>query len=258
VDLNFDKSKRNLMPGTLVIQSHRDPLPHPWLQLCLDSVKAWARTNGYDYRFVGDELFDAVDTRLQKNFSRQKIVVSDLARLKWLQRALGESYACVVWCDADFLIFEQKRFLLPETAYALGRELWVQRDKAGKLRVYRKVHNALLMFRQGNHFLDFYADSAEQLLGLNQGGVPAQFIGPKLLTALHNIVMCPVMECAGMLSPLVMRDLLAGKGDALDLFRDKSQESIAGANLSSSLTETEGSSDTDMETLIATLLEAGI
>jgi hypothetical protein len=50
---------------------------------------------------------------------------------------------------------------------------------------YVKVHNAFMMFRQGNHFPDFYTDAAERLLDLNQGAMPAQFIGPKLLTALH-------------------------------------------------------------------------
>ena len=246
------------MPATLVIQSHRDPLPFRWLRPCLDSVERWACASGYDYRYVDDELFDSVDARLLKKFGKQKVILSDLARLKWLQGGLVEGYQCVVWCDADFLIFDQKRFLLPETAYALGREVWVQQDKTGKLRIYRKAHNALLMFRQDNHFLDFYADTAERLLRLNRGAMPPQFIGPKLLTALHNIAICPVMECAGMLSPLVMRDLLVGKGDALDLFRDKSPESIAGANLSSSLTEAEGFSEVDMETLITILRDKGI
>ena len=246
------------MPATLVIQSHRDPLPFRWLRHCLDSVERWASASGYDYRFVGDELFESVDAELLDKTGSQKVIASDLARLKWLQRGLTEGYECVVWCDADFLIFDQHRFVLPGTAYALGREVWVQCDRANKLKVYRKVHNALLMFRQGNHFLDFYADTAERLLRLNHGGMPAQFIGPKLLTALHNIAVCPVLECAGMLSPLVIRDLLAGQGDALELFRDKSPQSIAGANLGSSLTESEGLSDAEMEMLIGVLLDRGV
>ena len=233
-------------------------MPFRWLRPCLESVKRWACASGYDYRFVGDELFDSMDAELLDKTASQKVIASDLARLKWLQRGLADGYECVVWCDADFLIFDQSRFVLPGTAYALGREVWVQCDRANKLKVYRKVHNALLMFRQGNNFLDFYADTAERLLHLNRSGMPAQFIGPKLLTALHNIAICPVMECAGMLSPLVMHDLLAGKGGALALFRDKSPYALAGANLSSSLIESEGLSDVDMETLIAILLDKGV
>jgi hypothetical protein len=47
---------------------------------------------------------------------------------------------------------------------------------------------------------------------MNQGRIPAQFIGPKWLTALHNIALGPVIESAAILSPLVMRDYLAGQG----------------------------------------------
>jgi hypothetical protein len=233
-------------------------LPLRWLRPCLESVRRWACANGYEYRFVGDELFDPVAPDLLEKTASQKVIATDLARLKWIQSSLADGYECVVWCDADFLIFEPQRFALPGTAYALGREVWVQRNDDGKLRFYKKVHNAFLMFRQDNHFLDFYADTAERLLHLNRGHMPPQFIGPKLLTALHNIAICPVLENAAMLSPLVMRDLLTGDGEAVDLFRDKSQELPAGVNLSGSLTAAEGLNDVDMETLIAMLQGKGI
>ena len=242
------------MSATLVIQSHRSPLPWTWLRPCLDSVANWARVRGYDYRFVDDRIFDLLEPDLKQKTHGQTVIASDLARLKSLQQGLLEGYACVIWCDADFLIFNVDEFILPEADFALGREVWVQPDKEGRLRSYVKVHNAFMMFRRGNHFLDFYADSAQRLLRLNQGRVPPQFIGPKLLTALHNIVCCPVMETAGMLSPAVMHDLLAGEGEALELFRQKSPDVPAGANLSSSLTEREGLTDEHMITLIQLLL----
>ena len=245
------------MSATLVIQSHRVPLPCAWLQPCLDSVANWAQVKGYDYRFVDDQIFDLLEPGLAEKLQGQPVIASDLARLKSLQQGLAEGYACVVWCDADFLIFNTDEFILPETDFALGREVWVQPGEHGNLRPYVKVHNAFLMFRQGNHFLDFYADTAERLLRLNQGRMSPQFIGPKLLTALHNIAFCPVMETAGMLSPAVMHDLLAGAGEALDLFHRKSPAALAGANLSSSLTEREGLTDAHMESLIQLLLSSG-
>lgn len=244
------------MPATLVIQSHRDPLPYQWIKACLESVQAWASDNGYDYRFIDDSLFDCLDADLRQKLGAQKVIASDLARLIHLQKGLGEGYDCVLWCDADFLVFDPRKLVLPESAYALGREVWVQSDESGKLRAYRKVHNALLMFRRGNSFLDFYADSAARLLRLNQGGVPAQFIGPKLLTALHNVVVCPVLETAGMLSPLVIRDLLAGQGKALSLLLEKSTHSLAAANLGASLCQGEGFAEADMARLIAALQAA--
>ncbi len=246
------------MSAILVIQSHRDPLPFEWLRTCLESVAGWAHANRFDYRFIGDQIFDLLTPALLEKVSEQPVIASDLARLKGLQRGLAEGYDCVIWCDADFLIFDPEQFILPDSDFVLGREVWVQQDESGKLKSYTKVHNAFLMFRRGNHFLDFYSDTAERLLELNQGRMSPQYIGPKLLSALHNIAQCPVMEVAGMLSPLVMRDLIAGQGDALELFIEKSHRALAGANLSSSLTEREGFTEVEMETLIKQVMLKGI
>jgi hypothetical protein len=246
------------MTTTLVVQSHRSPLPFSWLQACIDSVAGWSQANHYQYRFIGDEVFDLVASDLRDKAGPQTVIATDLARLRALQQGLAEGFDCVVWCDADFLIFEPNEFVLPAADFSFGREVWVQQDDKGKLRAYPKLHNALLMFRRGNACLDFYIDTAERLLRLNQGGVPPQFIGPKLLTALHNIARFPVMETAGMLSPLVMRDLIDGEGEALRLFREKSPVTLAGANLSSSLTAAEGFTEAEMQTLIRQLLSQGI
>ena len=110
------------------------------------------------------------------------------------------------------------------------------------------------MFRRGNVFLDFYIDAAERLLRRNNGPMPPQFVGPKLLTALHNVVQCPVLETAGMLSPPVVADLLAGGGDALTRFRDESPVPVAGANLCASLLADAGFDARDIAAVIDGLL----
>jgi len=246
------------MPDTLVIQSHRRPLPFGWLEPCLDSVAGWASLNAYDYRFVGDEIFELIDPALRRRLAARPVIASDLARLKALQQGLAEGYGRVVWCDADWLVLRPRDFRLPAAEFALGREVWIQPGAGGGWRSYFRVHNALLMFARGNAFLDFYAATAERLLRLNQGPMAPQFIGPKLLAALHNIAQFPVMESAAMLSPPVMRDLLTGGGDALALFREKSPETPAGANLCSSLSADEGFTETDMNRLIEILFEQGV
>ncbi|MBV1931732.1 MAG: hypothetical protein KUG71_08435 [Porticoccaceae bacterium] len=230
---------------TLVIQSHRQPLPFSWLAQCLDSVKNWAAQRDFDYQFLGDEIFELLPQWVLEKTQSQRVVATDLARLKWLQKCLRAGYQRVVWLDADFLVFAPEKFHLPGESelaenYRLGREVWVQPIDSGKEvpekhKVYKKVHNAFLLFGQGNSFLDFYTAHAERLLAKVTGNVPPQFIGPKLLTALHNIVQCPVQENAGMLSPWVIRDILSGGGLALDMFHNKSPEPLAGANLSASL-----------------------
>jgi hypothetical protein len=246
------------MSDTLVVQSHREPLPFSWLEACLDSVAGWARWCGYDYRFVGDEIFDRLAPPLRDRLATRPVIASDLARLRLLQQGLVEGYRRVVWCDADWLIFRPGEFLLPQTGFAPGREVWIQDDGNGGLRSYFRVHNALLLFARDNTFLDFYTATAERLLSLNEGPMPPQFVGPKLLSALHNIAHFPVMEGAAMLSPLVIRDLLDGGGRALDLFRDKSVSPPAGANLCASLAADEGFGESEMKRLIDLLLEDGI
>jgi hypothetical protein len=242
------------MPRTLVIQSHRSPLPYAWLEHCLASVRDWCARYDYEYRFMGDELFECLPDSLREKTRRQPVVATDLARLRVLQQALAKGYERVVWMDADFLVFRPEQLSLPEQSYAAGREVWVQRDGAGKLKVYRKVHNAFLLFARGNSFLDFYADTAQRLLTLNDAPMPPQFIGPKLLTALHNLARLPVLECAGMLSPLVIGDMLAGSGPALELFRGSSSQPIAAANLCVSSCDKREVSEQAMEQLIERLL----
>ena len=225
------------------------------MEKTIHSVKTWAAFRHFDYRFLGDELFDALPQGLQAKTRTQPVVASDLGRLKALKAALGDGYQTVIWCDADFLIFLPEKLDLPPENFGLGREIWIQRDRrSGKPRAYTKVHNAFLFFREGNAFLDFYADSAERLIHTHDGPFAPQFLGPKLLTAIHNIVQCPVVESAGMLSPLVIKDLLNGSGPFLDLFRKHARHPIAAANLCGSLTANGEMSDQEVSDLIDLLL----
>lgn len=188
---------------------------------------------------------------------QQIVVATDLARLLKLQELLKQGYQTVIWCDADFLIFNPLNFQVPVTSYALGRGVWVQKDNKNQLRVYIKVHNAFLMFRQGNTFLDFYSETAGKLLTRVKGPTPPQFIGPKLLTALHNIALCPVLENAGMLSPLLIKNVLNGSGNALDLFNKKSPAPISAANLCYSSLQKRQLTHQHMQQAITRLLNDG-
>jgi len=242
------------MSDTLVIQSHRSPLPYAWLERCLASVRNWCEKNHYDYEFLGDELFNHLADDLQQKLKDQRVIATDLARLNLLQDKLNKGYRTAVWLDADFLIFDPDNFVLPDDAYAVGREVWVQLDENDKLKVYKKVHNAFLMFKRNNSFLPFYRETAERLLHQNQGGVPPQFVGPKLLTALHNVTQLPIMETAGMFSPLVIKDIAQNGGEALHYFIRSSPQTISGANLCISSRVKNEISCAEMERAIDTLL----
>ena len=199
----------------------------------------WCELHNFRYEFMGDELFGYIPKSLFEKTKAQRVIATDLARIKLIRSFLNQGFERVIWCDADFLIFDPARFVVPNESYALGREIWIQadRDNPSKLTSRVKVHNAFLMFCEKNTFLDFYIETAGRLLTENTGSMPPQFIGPKLLTAIHNVVQCPVLETAGMLSPLVINDIARSGGPALSLFRQRSPEPIAAANLCCSLYE---------------------
>ncbi len=238
------------MNKTLIIQSHRDPLPALWLSHCLSSVHSWATTAGYDYRYIDDELFSPLPDAIRTKCADRPVVASDLGRLYALRDALAEGYETVVWLDADVLVINPSAMLLPLDDFALGREVWIESDDKQRLRARKKVHNAVLMFRAGNHFLDFYLETAVRLLQLNDGAIPPQFLGPKLLTALHNVAQFPVWESMAMLSPLVASDIRCRGGAALDMFNRNSSAIPTALNLCASLAPAGEAGEEEMDDLI--------
>jgi hypothetical protein len=168
---------------------------------------------------------------LRERFASQTVVLADLARLLWLREVLDSGYDRAVWCDADLLVFDD--FVPAESGDHFGRECWVQ-QYGGKLRCYRKIHNAWMQFESGSATLAFYIDRAQALLERAESPVVPQFIGPKLLTAWHNIAAFAVEERVGMLSPLAMRELLSGGDRALQMLRDGHGDALCALNLSAS------------------------
>ncbi|SDE23708.1 hypothetical protein [Kordiimonas lacus] len=218
---------------TVILQSHTENALTPWLRGCLSSVEAWAARVGADYCFLGDELFSHIPRWVQEKVSPQTVIATDLARLRLMQHALRDGYDRVVWLDADMLIFAPERFQLPDGTHAVGREAWVQQTH-GSLKAYKKVHNAFLMTTTDDTFLPFYADAAERMLTRAQPPLVPQFIGPKLLTALHNMTELCVEERAGMLSPLALRAVLNGGGKAYEMTLEGHKVPPAAFNLSAS------------------------
>lgn len=248
------------MDRTLVIQSHRTPLPFPWLERCLRSVKDWAEMSGYEYRFMGDELFATLSPHIRDKCLSQPVVASDLGRLAALEAALNEGFDAVVWFDADIFVFAPHRLNLPTGPFALGRECWVERHSE-RVRSFDHVHNAVLMFRPNNPFLPFYRYAAESIVTRHDGRMVLQVVGPKLLTSLHRLVDAPVFEAVNMLGPDVLRDVLAGDGPCLTRYRIMLREPVAAVNLCASLaaegevSESEAIAAMDRLTLDSSILQ---
>ncbi len=206
--------------------------------MCLDSVRTWADAEGFDYQFVGDEIFDLLPGNYRKLAEGRMSILTDLGRLLLIRRALAGLYARALWFDADVLVFEAQHLTIPlDVGHAFSREIWVQTDKtkSNHLRVYRNIHNAVCLFEQDDVFLDFYIHACKRIVDASQGSVPNQIVGPKFLTALHNIVNFSLIDSVGMLSPRVIRDVARGGGEAFNLFASQSELPLGAVNLCLSL-----------------------
>ena len=231
---------------TLVLQSHMTPLPHAWIEQCLSSVRKWARNRSFTYRFIGDETYQLVDTLIRDRYEDRPVILSDLARLIEMQRGLKEGFNAVIWLDADTLILKTDVFDPHEGEFVVGREHWIQQGSNGTLTTHSKVHNGYLYAREGSVSLPFYVAVASRFLKLQHGQVPDQFIGPKLLTALHNVVQFEVQETAAAFSPAVIKDVINGGGPAQELLRSCSKILPAAVNLCASSVRKGELSDDDM------------
>ena len=222
----------------LVIQSYRTEDVPEWIDRCLASVRNWSATAGWQYRFIGDEILDLVPQWYRDRAGGRMPVITDLARLIAVRDALRVDADVVAWIDADVLIFDPEAFdPTPAGTFAFARELWVQADgKSGGFKVYRNVHNAVCVFRQGNPMLDFYIHACAAVLQRVESGVPQQIVGTKFLTALNNIIGFELIDDVGMVSPAVARDIVAGGGPALEALRCASHLPLRAANLCNSLT----------------------
>ena len=232
--------------STLVLQSHMTPLPHAWIEQCLSSVRAWARNRSFAYKFIGDETFQLVDTLIRDRYKDRPVILSDLARLIEMERGLKEGFDAVIWLDADTLILKPDVFHPLESEFVVGREHWIQQGSNGTLTTHSKVHNGYLYAREGSVSLPFYAGVSSRFLKSQHGQVPDQFIGPKLLTALHNVVQFEVQETAAAFSPAVIKDVINGGGPAQELLRSCSKTLPAAVNLCASSVRKGELSDDDM------------
>ena len=228
------------------------------------SVCNWAHGAGFSYEFVGDKIFDLLPDDYRKAAAGRVPILTDLGRLLLIRQALQGPFERAIWVDADVLVFNSDFLSVPSNiGYAFCREIWVQ--PSGRmpygLKCYRNVHNAFCLFERGNAFLDFYIHACERIVGAAAGQMPNQIVGTKLLTALHNMVGLPLLETVGMFSPMVVRDVAAGRGEAVSRLRREISGPLAAANLCSSLLGREidgvALTKTLMEQVCCRLLEEG-
>lgn len=202
---------------------------------CVTSVRQWADSQGYNYAFLGDEIFDLVPQWYRDKVGSKLPVATDYARLLLCQQAFAAGYEQAIWFDADLLVLDPNLHITFDGTCAFGQEVWVQ-EREGKLEVRRNIHNAVCVFRSGCPVLPFLIHTVESLMRrVDPVHIAPQMVGPKLLQALHPLADFALLPQISALSPAVVADLIAGGGPALTLFQQRSTVTPQAVNVCASL-----------------------
>ena len=225
---------------TLVFQSYKQKLPY-WLHLCQQSVQSWSANHRYDYAFLGDDIFHFNPPWFDIKVHDRLPIRSDLSRLLYTQSALHQ-YERVVWMDIDCFVFAPDHLILKNEPYTFGQERWIQPHPKKGWKIYNNVCNAFFQFQRKNPFLLFYIETAKKMIQrVDKNHIAPQMIGPKLLTALHNIAQLSTTTMIGSASPWLIQECAQGGGPLVQhVEKSIVKTPCAALNLCNSLFEEEG------------------
>ena len=229
-----DASNGRSLPIT-ILQSA--PIDAPdWVRRCMASVKTWAYAQGYAYEETDDALFDWVKPSLQEKLAGRGPILADLGRLRWMESNLAEHKGMVFWIDADTINLDPE-WSIPEHSHSVfGEECWIQKNKRGDWRRYLTPHNAFMGFTADSPILPFLAYISESIIErADSSYISPQMIGPKLLKSLHNLAQFPLLQEAGVISPVLLQEWGGNKGDASACYEAEDRPALAMANLCASL-----------------------
>jgi len=188
---------------------------------------------------MGDEIFDLVAPDLRTKLRDRMPILADLARLELVQQHLDQEGGQALWIDADSLVLNPGWSPALDGAASFGQEFWVQDNPSSTgWRHYQSPHNAFMSFSAGSPILPFLRYAATNLLErVDIENLAPQFIGPKLLKALHNLCPFTLHEQAGALSPALATELAAEPGAAVKYYRDNGGPALSVVNLCQSLVD---------------------
>ena len=212
-------------------------------------VAHWAENNSFEYACYGDEFFDALPAWYRQKLEGRGPILADLARLIHARSALQEGYEAVIWCDSDTLIIDPLWQPTTPSHSIFGHELWLQRDKSGRLEIRKQPHNAYLMFTATSPVLDFLIHTVESIIHrADPKHIAPQMVGPKLLKALNTFADFDLEHAAGAMSPLLLEALVSDDGEITSDFKAAQTSTPKLINLCASLV---GSDDLDIEKIRA-------
>jgi hypothetical protein len=216
---------------TVVYQSFRTENVPPWIAACLDSVRAWAAYQQFEYRFFDDRFFSLVPRELYARASEHKCILADYARLVAARNLLDEGFDRAIWLDADLVVFAPQSFKIAVTSgYAFCREVWLDRVTWGKPQFKLTVNNAASVFCRDEAIIDFYLDAANAILRSDQP-LNALSIGTDFLVRLQRARNFPLLTNVGIFGPEMTYRYLQNDGAFLEPYLNFQTSPIYAANL---------------------------
>lgn len=233
----------------LTLQSDKPPPRAAWRRQCLASVRSWAAAQGYEYRFLGDELFGLIPDDLRRACRGVVLPLTDIGRLLWLKKLLDEGWDRVIWLDADILIFDPALRIEAET---IGREIWISKGLRDGYRAAESVNNCVLSMTAGSPLLGRLLDATLARAATFSAPPHPRTLGPDLFRRLHAAQPMPVAADIAMASPPMIAGLATGDPAALAAHGGIWKGPVRAANLCGSLIEDDGLALQAVQRLLAT------
>jgi hypothetical protein len=236
---------------TVVYQSYRTHDVPDWIGHCMETVRSWARSQGYDYHFFDDRFFDLLPTWFRECLAGRILPMTDLARLKAAQSLFVEGYWRAIWVDADVVIFDPERFSVDtQYGYAFCREVWLEK-RWGTLVSDQRVNNCVIVLQEDNSFLDFYIHACEALARSAGARLTDWDLGTNFLSNLGRLVPLPLLTGVGMLSPAVIQALVEDDQAVLARFATDHGHTLSAGNMCGSASEKLGDSGRHTQEVLA-------
>jgi hypothetical protein len=217
----------------VIVQAYEAATTPPWIQRCLQSVKAWAEGAGFAYRF-SPTLFDRIPEWFRQHCAPEIGPLTDLGRLCLMQALFDEGEEAVVWVDADVLVFDPAGLHVPRRpGFLVIDEVTVGSEPNGTPVISeRGVNGALLGASRGNATFDAYRQAIESVVREAPAGkVPRTVAGPQLLTQLAKQHAMERLTTVGLFTPAMLADLAHGKENLPRAFSLAFGHRVAAANL---------------------------
>jgi hypothetical protein len=193
-------------------------------------VRAWAERNGFAYRLLGDELFAGVPIEISLK-AQSRLPMADMGRLLWAERLLAE-WDCVIWIDADVLVFDAENFVIDLGApFLVCREVLMKNDAGRKPRAVIGHNPSVLMLkREGSRFLANWLAEIRRHAARAEGLGDADF-GRETLRRIMKGDHDHVIATVGHFNAAVLKELHGHRGPVLGAMMKASGVPLAAANL---------------------------